>query len=180
MPGKLPPVDIFPFLHYVPERFFDNYRSKCQTVAKKSDKLYSEFLDHAIASREKVGSKDTFADKVLDQKGDDAYTRHEVMYLLSAVLDAGTDTTSGAFITLVQMLTHNPKILKAAQEEIDQVVDESRTPQWGDFGRLPIVNYLMKEVQRFRPIVPIAFPHALSEGLAPCSVNIGRFQCLSN
>ncbi|KAK6378843.1 hypothetical protein LTS17_006546 [Exophiala oligosperma] len=123
MPGKLPPVDIFPFLNYLPERLFDNWRSKCRNVAKKSDKLYAEFLDHVIERREKLGSKDTFADKVLEQKGDDAFTRHEVMYLLSTVLDAGTDTTSGAFNTLVQMLTQNQHILKDAQEEMDQVVE---------------------------------------------------------
>lgn len=169
MPGKLPPVDIFPFLNYLPERLFDNWRSKCRNVAKKSDKLYAEFLDHVIERREKLGSKDTFADKVLEQKGDDAFTRHEVMYLLSTVLDAGTDTTSGAFNTLVQMLTQNQHILKDAQEEMDQVVGENRTPCWEDFGKLRMINYLMKEVQRFRPIVPIAFPHALSEGSALCN-----------
>lgn len=165
MPGNLPPIDIFPFLLYIPECLLGNWRSKCQNVAKKSIALYGRLLDQVIERRAKYGSKGTFADKVLEANDKTGYNTHELMYVLAVVLDAGTDTTYGAWTTLVQMLTRHPAILKRAQSEMDEVVGDDRTPTWADFGKLPMINMLMKEVQRFRPIVPIAFPHVLSEGM---------------
>lgn len=165
MPGALPPVDIFPFLNYVPERVFGNWKSKCLDVARASDALYGGLLDRVIERRARTGSKDTFADRILDVAEKENWNRHEIMYLLATVLDAGTDTTASGWTTLVQMLTRDPAILKLVQTEIDNVVGDDRCPTWADFDKLPMVNSLMKEVQRFRPIVPIAFPHALSEGV---------------
>ncbi|KAK7588307.1 hypothetical protein V3481_007334 [Fusarium oxysporum f. sp. vasinfectum] len=40
VPGKLPPVDIFPFLKFVPERFLGNWVTLCTDLGKASDKLY--------------------------------------------------------------------------------------------------------------------------------------------
>ncbi|KAK6386272.1 hypothetical protein LTS17_001847 [Exophiala oligosperma] len=161
VPGNLPPVDIFPFLNYIPEMFLGNWKSKCARVAEASSALFGGLLDRVVERRAKLGRKDTFADRILEEASD--FTRHEQIYILATILEAGTDSTSSAWVTLVQMLTDQPALLKEAQEEMDQVVGEDRTPRWDDFYKLPKVNYLMKEVQRFRPVVPIAFPHALAQ-----------------
>lgn len=166
MPGKLPPVDIFGFLHYIPEKFFGNWKSKCLEMQRESDTLYGELMELVMERRKKMGPKDVFADKLVEQQEKLGFNWHEILYMTGVVLDAGTETTSSAWIVLVQMLASRPEVLRQVQEQIDGVVGEDRTPTWDDFPKLPLVNQLMKEVQRFRPVVPIAFPHRLTEGMA--------------
>lgn len=37
------------------------------------------------------------------------------------------------------------------------------SPTWEDFPRLPYINMVVKETMRWRPVTPLAFPHALSK-----------------
>lgn len=165
MPGRLPPVDIFPFLRWIPERFLGNWKSRCQAMQRESDALYGELMQLVIDRRSQKGPRDTYADRLIEQQDKLGFTWHELMYMTGVVIDAGTDTTSSAFITLVQIFTTRPDLQRIAQEQIDAAIGDDRTPNWDDFVKLPIVNQLMKEVQRFHPVVPIAFPHLLSEGM---------------
>lgn len=57
------------------------------------------------------------------------------------------------------------KVQKKAQEEIDSVIGEDRSPLWSDYEKLPYVSMIIKETMRWRPVTPLAFPHALAEGM---------------
>lgn len=57
-----------------------------------------------------------------------------------------------------------PEVQKKAQAQIDAVVGEGRSPLWSDFKDLEYVNQIVKEGHRWRPILPLGFPHALTEG----------------
>jgi cytochrome P450 len=58
-----------------------------------------------------------------------------------------------------------PDILRKAQSEVDSIVGEDRTPVWEDYARLPYVAMTVKEAMRWRPVLPLAFPHAVTEGM---------------
>ena len=58
-PGNTPPVDIFGFLHWVPERVFGNWRSRARNVGDEMNQLYSDMLTQLEERREAVGSKGT-------------------------------------------------------------------------------------------------------------------------
>lgn len=60
-------------------------------------------------------------------------------------------------------MTKYPEVLKKAQEQIDAVVGDDRSPVWNDYGNLPYIAACVKEAMRWRPVVPLAFPHSLSE-----------------
>jgi len=147
----------------VPERFLGNWITKCKHLGRITDELYTRVVNAAIARREKRGSKDTFIDKVLDYK-EYNFSFHELLYLTGSVLDAGTDTTAASVMNMIQLMCVYPDVLKRAQAEIDAVIGEERSPVWNDFANLPIINQLVKEGQRFRPVTPIGFPHKLDEG----------------
>ncbi|KAF5234466.1 hypothetical protein FANTH_12124 [Fusarium anthophilum] len=162
VPGKLPPVDIFPVLKLIPERFLGNWVTKCNALQKASDKLYGSILQAVVERRKIEGIKDTFIDRIFDYK-EYNFSFHEAMYLSATVLDAGTDTTASVLATLIQMLCAYPDILPKAHVEIDRVVGEDRLPTWDDFEKLPYINQLIKETHRIRPVTPLSFPHALTE-----------------
>jgi cytochrome P450 len=62
-------------------------------------------------------------------------------------------TVNGALLFFLAMLLF-PEALKKAQEEIDAVVGSDRLPTMEDRPRLPYIERLILEVQRWRPTVP--------------------------
>lgn len=53
-----------------------------------------------------------------------------------------------------------PKVLKRAQEEIDNVVGRERLPNYEDQSSLQYIDAIVKEVLRWRPVTPLG--HFLS------------------
>ena len=56
-----------------------------------------------------------------------------------------------------------PEVQRRAQAEIDDVVGRDRLPTFADSPRLPYVHAIIKEVLRWRPILPFGIPHAATE-----------------
>ena len=52
-------------------------------------------------------------------------------------------------------MTKNPHIQKKAQEEIDSVIGNGRLPKIEDREALPFTVSVLKEVLRWRPVVPM-------------------------
>lgn len=161
--GSTPPVDIFPFLHWIPEQFFGMWVSRAKDVGKEMNELYAEYLDLVIQRRKIEGNKESFLDKVLDQDKL-GFTRHQLYFLGGVLMEGGSDTASSIIIAFIHAMTKWPEIQKRAQKEIDAVIGDDRTPVWLDYENLPYVAATVKEAMRWRPVVPLVFPHVLTEG----------------
>ncbi|KAH8804413.1 putative cytochrome P450 [Xylogone sp. PMI_703] len=162
-PGATPPVDIYPFLHWLPQAFFGNWVSRSQNVGNEMNKLYSSVVDRVRKRRELVGSKGSLIDLVLDQNDKLALNPHEIYFLGGVLMEGGSDTSSSIIIAFIHAMTKWNDILRKAQDEIDAVVGEDRTPVWSDYEKLPYIATVVKESMRWRPAVPLAFPHAVAE-----------------
>lgn len=163
-PGNTPPVDIFPSLHYVPEGVFGNWRSRAKDVGQAMNDLYNDMLTGLEKRREAVGSKYSFMDRVLDQKDKLELNRHQLYFLGGTMMEGASDTSSSIIIAAVQAFAKWPEVMKKAQNEIDSVMGADRSPVWADYASLPYVAATVKEAMRWRPVVPLAFPHAVVEG----------------
>ena len=166
-PGNTPPVDIYPFLHWIPERVFGNWVSRASNVGDEMNKLYTDMLMKVEERRKTVGDQGTFMDKVLDQNEKLGFNRHELYFLGGVLMEGGSDTSSSIVIAFVQAMTKWPEIQAKAHAEIDSVIGADRSPMWSDYGKLPYIAACVKEAMRWRPVVPLAFPHALAEGKTP-------------
>ena len=56
------------------------------------------------------------------------------------------------------MILH-PEVQQRAQAELDSVIGLNRLPNFDDRKSLPYINALCKEVLRWHPSLPLAFPH---------------------
>lgn len=163
--GNTPPVDIYPFLHYIPERFLGRWRSRAGAVRDDMNRLYASMVDKVVARRDASIIKESFMDTVLNQNEKLGYTRHQLAFLGGVLMEGGSDTTSATIISFIQAMTRWPEIQRKAQAEIDAVIGEDRSPVWSDYEKLPYVAATVKEAMRWRTVVPLAFPHALAEGM---------------
>ena len=162
--GATPPVDILPFLKYIPECVFGNWKTRSRNVGKAMDALYGKIVSRVMERRLKVGSVDSFLDGVLDQQDKLQLNRNEVNFLCGVLIEGGSDTSSSIILAFIHAMIKYPNVQKEAQREIDSVMADDRSPLWSDFARLPYINMIVKETMRWRPVTPLAFPHASSEG----------------
>jgi len=163
--GHTPPVDIFPFLKLVPERVFGRYKTRSLDVGRQMENLYEDILSEVISRREKEGRNvKCFMDTVLDQQEKIQLPRDQLRFIGGVLMEGGSDTSSSLILAIVQALINNPEVQRKAHTELDQVVGADRSPVWSDMVNLPYINMIVKEGHRWRPILPLCFPHALGEG----------------
>ncbi|KAK4508806.1 hypothetical protein PRZ48_002545 [Zasmidium cellare] len=167
-PGATPPVDIYPFLHYLPQSIFLNWVDRATHVQKEMNHLYADFLTDIRARRKKEGSRGSFMDKVLDQADSEkrmdglSYKDHELWFMGGTLTEGGSDTTASILTAFVQAMATNPEIQTRAQAELDAHIPPTRSPTWSDYASLPYTSQCIKEAHRWRPVTPLAFPHALA------------------
>lgn len=163
-PGATPPVDIYPFLHYFPQKLFGNWVTRSRNVGDEMNSLYSSFLDRVEMRRKSYGSRNSFMDVVLDQNEKLGLDRHQLYFLGGVLMEGGSDTSSSIIIAFIHAMIKFQDVLRKAQLEMDSVVGEDRSPVWSDYEKLPYTATIVKEAMRWRPVVPLAFPHAAAEG----------------
>lgn len=75
----------------------------------------------------------------------------------TAMIEAGSDTTSASINTGILYLSTDPGVVAKAQEEIDRVVGNRRSPTFQD--QLPYIRAITKEILRIRPATTTGGPH---------------------
>ncbi|KAL0959316.1 hypothetical protein HGRIS_014578 [Hohenbuehelia grisea] len=72
-----------------------------------------------------------------------------------SILNAASETTSSAMLTLIHALAADERLQARAYEEIKTAVGAERLPSLNDRSQLPFINALLLEVLRFNPPIPI-------------------------
>jgi len=101
-----------------------------------------------------------FVKYLLDSQKESGITDQEIAFLGGVMYGAGSDTTSDAIATFIMTMVNHPEVQRKAQEEIDRVVGRDRMPSFADQPDLLYVNAIVKEVQRWRPIIAGGLAHA--------------------
>jgi len=66
-------------------------------------------------------------------------------------------------MSFVVAILLRPDVQKRAQQELDAVTRRERLPTFEDRPDLPFVDAICKEVLRWRPVTPLALPHATTK-----------------
>ncbi|KAF7348421.1 O-methylsterigmatocystin oxidoreductase [Mycena sanguinolenta] len=76
---------------------------------------------------------------------------------------AAVDTTTATLIVFIMVMALNPEVAKKAQNELDAVVGLGFLPGFEHRSALPYCEAVVREVFRWRPILPFAIPHATTD-----------------
>nr|GMD96808.1 cytochrome P450 81F3-like [Ipomoea batatas] len=117
-----------------------------------------------ISTEDSAGKKKSFVQVLLTlQENEPEYYQDEIIRgLMSVMLGAGTETSSGTMEWGLSLLLNHPQILKAAQKEIDDLTGQKRLIQESDLGNLPL-HCVLNEIMRICPLAPLSLPHESSE-----------------
>ncbi|KAF2752798.1 cytochrome P450 [Pseudovirgaria hyperparasitica] len=152
--GSCPPVDQFPILRYIPERWAP-WKTRCKEGREAMYGLYQEARELVETRRRNGDERNSIVDRLLSGtiKQDVKLDYHEFNCFLGTIAQAGADTTAHATLTNILMLTLHPEFQRRAQHEIDRVCG-MRMPVWSDFHDLRYVNCIIKEGQRWHSVIP--------------------------
>ncbi|QRW09774.1 cytochrome P450 family protein [Ceratobasidium sp. AG-Ba] len=161
-PGATPPIDLLPILKYVP-RIFAPWKIQCDKIRDIQQRFYFG-LQHEAQTRLAQGNENgSFMEQVLGLQKKVGLNDRQVGYLGGSMIEGGAGTTSAWIKVLVMALAAYPDAQKKAHDELDRVVGSGRMPTLEDLPHLPYVQAIIKEVHRWRPITPLAVPHATIE-----------------
>ncbi|XP_007530750.2 steroid 17-alpha-hydroxylase/17,20 lyase [Erinaceus europaeus] len=159
-------VDIYPCLKIFPNKSLEMMRNCVKMrdnllnrIVKKYKENFSSdsitnLLDIMVQARmnsEKDGADQNENLKMLSD-------RH-ILSTIGDIFGAGVETTTTVVQWTVAFLLHNPQLKKRIQEEIDQNIGFSRTPNIKDRNHVILLEATIREVLRIRPVAPLLIPH---------------------
>jgi cytochrome P450 len=146
-------VDWIPALEYLPDSLAP-WRSEAKKSFADIMRFWSVFYD-SIVERAKTGqAPDCFLTRFLEDKDAKLFTDTEKRVLLGSILAAGSETTSTALRWFFKAMVLYPRVVAAAQEELDRVVGPDRMPGWDDRPNLPYIDAIMSEVSLNDAMLP--------------------------
>jgi cytochrome P450 len=99
--------------------------------------------------------------------------------LITAMIEAGSETTSSTLNSCLLYLLANPSIQSTAHKELDAL---NHSPTFSDEPSLPYIRAIVKEILRLRPVANIGSPRKSDEDIVykdmfiPKGTNITLFQ----
>ncbi|CEL59386.1 O-methylsterigmatocystin oxidoreductase OS=Aspergillus flavus (strain ATCC 200026 / FGSC A1120 / NRRL 3357 / JCM 12722 / SRRC 167) GN=ordA PE=2 SV=1 [Rhizoctonia solani AG-1 IB] len=162
VPGGKPPVEVFPFLNYLP-RFISPWKDQCQKLAKRMDVLYGDLAELGVHRGMQGLNTNNLAYKLRLGSGSNNLTRHQQDFTCSVALQGGTDIVAAVILTCLLALISHPVAQKRAHDELDTLYDDETLPRWQDEQALPFVRAIVKETMRWRPPLPMTVPHRLEQ-----------------
>ncbi|KAI3767301.1 hypothetical protein L2E82_17396 [Cichorium intybus] len=158
--------DFIPFL-----RPFDlgGYEKEMQITGKEMDEIIDEWLtEHkrVRAAKQQEECNQVFMDvliSVLEGASAEEFRGFDHDTIIKAtcltILTAGLDTTSGTLTWALCLLLNNPRVLKIAQDEMDEHVGRKRAVEESDLKNLVYLDAIVKETLRLYPPGPLNLPH---------------------
>lgn len=104
----------------------------------------------------------------------DQYDDRFIKSLVTALLTAGTDTSSNTIEWGMSLLLNNPEKLEKVREEIDEKVENGRLLDESDLDKLTYLHCVINETLRMYPVGPLLVPHHSLEECKVGGYNIPR------
>ncbi|KAJ4361111.1 uncharacterized protein N0V89_001680 [Didymosphaeria variabile] len=126
-PGANPPVDQFPFLKLLSDRFAP-WVKRARSSYKAIDSTWAEARRRVESRRQQGDKRVSIVDRILDGEKamDFPLTDHQLNHFLGVLVEGGADTTASSMLTSILMLAQNQHVQKKAQEELDRVIGTER------------------------------------------------------
>ncbi|XP_052770451.1 cytochrome P450 2D4-like [Mya arenaria] len=159
-------MSVFPWLIYIPGDFLglgkiEKIREKPKQFLQHVFSWHSEFCK-GKETRDILGLYRQEIDKGCNGQSS-LFNETTMRALMGELLSAGSETTATCIIWIILYLILNPDLQTRLQNNIDEVVGMDRRPSLNDRQHLPLVEAVILEGLRIRPIAPLSVPHAVHE-----------------
>ncbi|PFH48550.1 hypothetical protein AMATHDRAFT_81734 [Amanita thiersii Skay4041] len=166
MPGRTL-INLLPFLKYIPSWFPGaTIQREAADVRKVADVYKNRPYDSLKKDLATGIANPCMLSKILEQQeklGNMAVEERVVKEAIATVYLAGAETTADVTLMFLMAMALHPDVAKKAQKELDRVVGLERLPTLEDREALPYLEAIIREVLRWNPVTPLAFPHSVTQ-----------------
>ncbi|KAJ8515139.1 hypothetical protein ONZ45_g7403 [Pleurotus djamor] len=182
-PFAQPPSFVIPILKYIPTRFL-KWKQLCVEYKAIRASFFDDLNKHSEESFRKDLNVGGYLEQIMrhptqcDMSMDELRWVNALVTMLlrrsqsvedrafgRVLMDGGIETSAAFLQSFVLALTCHPKHQKRVQEEVDAVIGSDRLPSLDDYERLPYLRAFVKEVHRYRPVLPAAIPHVATKDI---------------
>ncbi|KAJ5196753.1 hypothetical protein N7449_007232 [Penicillium cf. viridicatum] len=149
-------VDSLPFLNKLPA-----FLKPWQKIANELGDVERNFFN-TIRNGASVRPGYNWCKDILAMKDHRSLTNTELSYVIGNTYEAGADTTTMTLQVFTLAAVLHPDKVRILQAEVDQVVGRDRLPTFEDTEKMPYLAAFVKEVHRWRPVLPGGVPHAVT------------------
>ena len=144
-------LDLFPWLRF----FGHSSYTRLMDVNAIARELYADWKQQVADGKMQGG---WFKDLLEEQKNNPGYlTDKNVTMLLMDFFLAGTATTSSAFLTFINILTHYPEMQTKLQQEVDVIAQDSGNITFSDRDKMPYTFACVLEALRYSKVNSLLF-----------------------
>ncbi|KAL5718027.1 hypothetical protein ACHQM5_010971 [Ranunculus cassubicifolius] len=158
-------ADFFPWLRWIHK--LDGLESKIGKNFQRFDKFYDEIIQEHLDPKRLKPQVEDLVDVMLRIQRDPTQkmtlTTNHIKGVLTDMFIAGTDTSSVTLIWIMTELIKNPAVMKKAQEEVRNVVDNKGTVEESDLPHLNYIKLVVTESLRLHPPSPLLVPRETTE-----------------
>ncbi|KAG6381871.1 cytochrome P450 [Boletus reticuloceps] len=157
----------FPFLLSVPEwipglSWIRREASNAYSLGAKAMEAPYQWVQKRIVANEDIVADTMVFHHIQRMEKLDDSIRAEYETAIKHASMSAFHGNSSTLMTFTLAMVKNPRIWKRAQAEIDAVVGMDRLPEFEDRQYLPYVDAIIRESLRWKPIVPMGVPHAVT------------------
>ncbi|KAG2340515.1 cytochrome P450 [Suillus weaverae] len=153
-------VDRVPLL-----RYFPGYGKQLTEWHHEELSLYRHQLERVKSEMGQNKAGPSFAKTLLEHTADHQLATDEMAYLAGTLFGAGADTTSAGITAVIMAAACHPLAQAKVHEELDLIIGSDRAPTFKDLNLLPQLHAFALEALRWRPIIPIGFPHSTNRDI---------------
>lgn len=145
--GATPPVDFFPWLKLLPTALAP-WRKWALDIREEQRKLYFELLQGSKDRVAKGEQRNCFIDNMLKEGAGtkNSLDDEHIAYVGGVLMEGGSDTTASTLLAFLVAMVKYPRVLKRAQQVVDQVCGNSRSPNFDDLEQLTYIQHCVDEV----------------------------------
>ncbi|KAJ7310003.1 cytochrome P450 [Mycena albidolilacea] len=155
-------VEYFTWMEYLP-RWMSGWRRYAEFWYQKDSMMLTGLFANAQARRESGDDGPSVAATLMENTEKDALSVRESAWLTATLYAAGAETSAGQMEWFMISMILYPEVQTAAQQQLDEIVGRGRMPTLADYDHLPYIRAIVREVLRWRTVLPLGLPHRLSE-----------------
>ncbi|CAN8099862.1 unnamed protein product [Discula destructiva] len=159
-------VDSFPALDRIIPEPLKWWKPEGLQFREAIKRIFGKLAKETLEAYERGENMNCFINQFYHSKDGQNLSNDMKLFMINDFIQGGTDTTYVSSSIIKAGLALNPRCIARARQELDAVCgtgEDVRLPTFEDRQNLPYVSAIVKEAIRWRPILRIGLPHALTE-----------------